>query len=67
MPNPGSTISILPKGFEASSLVFPPAPGFLRDVCQLTIMLPMKAGTLIERKLLIDLLLEAARECNMVW
>ncbi|KAF9737576.1 hypothetical protein PMIN06_007820 [Paraphaeosphaeria minitans] len=60
-------VSILQKGFEASSLVFPPAPGFLRDVCQLITMLPMKAGTVIERKLLMELLLEAARECNMAW
>lgn len=60
-------VSILQKGFEASSLVFPPAPGFLRDVCRLITMLPINVGTVIERKLLIDLLLEAARECNMTW
>jgi hypothetical protein len=33
-------------------------------------MYPMsldKVGMVIERKLLIDLLLEAARECNMAW
>ncbi|KAF2448256.1 hypothetical protein P171DRAFT_481338 [Karstenula rhodostoma CBS 690.94] len=60
-------VSILQKGFEASSLVFPPAPGFLHDVCQLIAMLPLKVGTVIERKLVIDLLLEAARQCNMAW
>ena len=59
--------SILQKGFEASCLVFPPAPGFLADVCRLIMMLPVKIGTVIERTLLIDLLREAARECNMQW
>ena len=59
--------SILQKGFEASALVFPPAPGFLADVCYLITMLPIRAGEVIERKLLIDLLKEAARECGMEW
>ncbi|KAF2248206.1 hypothetical protein BU26DRAFT_565614 [Trematosphaeria pertusa] len=59
--------STLCEAFNASHSIFPACPSFLRDIYHLLAMLPIKSGQAIERKLLIELLWEAARECGMDW
>jgi hypothetical protein len=59
--------STLLEGFSISTDVFPACNQFFDDVCNLITMLPIKNGELIQRKLLIDLIFEAARECGTVW
>lgn len=59
--------SILHEGFSISKDVFPACPEFFDDIRTLIEVLPVLEDHLVERKLLIDLTLEAARECNMRW
>jgi hypothetical protein len=59
--------STLCEGFAISKDVFPTCDEFFNDVCGLITMLPIKDDDQIERRLLIDLLAEAARQCGTAW
>lgn len=55
------------EAFSISKDVFPTCSQFSDDVRSLIGMLPIKEAEPIQRRLLIDLLIEAARQCETIW